>query len=330
MQAVIVDNPGKEATLRLADVPAPELGPGDVRLEVAAFALNRGDLMQRLGLYPPPPGAPEVLGLECAGLVVEVGAEVADWKPGDRAMALLAGGGYAEEAVAPAACLLRVPDRLSLTEAAAIPEVFLTVHQNVFLYAGLGQGDWLLVHGGASGIGTAAIQLAKEAGAQVIVTAGSDEKCTRCRELGADVAVNYKQASFAEAIREATDGRGVAVILDHIGADYLADNLASLAVDGRLAMIGLMSGAKTEINLGLVIGKRLRIQGSTLRARSVKEKGALIASFLERFGAALEAGRVGPVIDRVLPMAEIEQAHKLMRESGHFGKIVLEVPRVAG
>jgi len=296
-----------------------------VRIRVAAFALNRGDLLQRLGLYPPPPGASEIMGLECAGRVAEVGADVTGWKPGDRVMALLAGGGYAEEVVAPAACLLPVPERLNLTSAAATPEVFLTVHQNVFQHAELAEGEWLLVHGGASGIGTTAIQLAKEAGAKVIITAGSEDKCARCRELGADVAVNYKQASFAEAVREATGGRGVDVVLDHIGADYLADNLASLAVDGRLVMIGLMSGARTEINLGLVVGKRLRIQGSTLRARSAAQKGALIASFQERFGAALEAGRVAPVVDRVLPMAEIEQAHKLMQASGHFGKIVLEV-----
>lgn len=333
MRAVVVVDPGKESTLRVAEVPTPELGAGEVRIQVAAFALNRGDLLQRLGLYPPPPGASEILGLECAGEVAEVAADVADvadWKPGDRAMALLAGGGYAEEVVVPAACLMPVPERLSLVEAAATPEVFLTVHQNVFLQAGLVEGDWLLAHGGASGIGTAAIQLAKEAGARVIVTAGSDSKCDRCRDLGADVAVNYKNESFAEAVRDATDGRGVDVILDHIGADYLADNLKSLEVGGRLAMIGLMSGARTEINLGLVVGKRLRIQGSTLRARSVEEKGALIASFLERFGGALEAGRVGPVVDRVLPMAEVEQAHALMRESGHFGKIVLEVPRDDG
>ncbi|MCP5056549.1 MAG: NAD(P)H-quinone oxidoreductase [bacterium] len=325
MRAVIVDNPGKESTLRIGEVPAPELGAGDVRIRVAAFAINRGDLLQRMGMYPPPPGASEIMGLECAGRVAEVGSEVTGWKPGDRVMALLAGGGYAEEVVAPAACLLPVPEPLELTAAAATPEVFLTVHQNVFQHAELTEGEWLLAHGGASGIGTTAIQLAKEAGAKVIVTAGSEEKCARCRELGADVAVNYKQASFAEAVREATGGRGVDVVLDHIGADYLADNLASLAVDGRLVMIGLMSGARTEINLGVVVGKRLRIQGSTLRARSLAEKGALIASFQERFGAALDAGRVAPVVDRVLPMAEIEQAHKLMQESGHFGKIVLEV-----
>ncbi len=325
MRAVVVDNPGRDSTLRVAEVPAPEIGAGDVRVSVHAFALNRGDLLQRQGLYPPPPGASEIMGLECAGEVIEVGAEVQAWKPGDRVMALLAGGGYAEEAVAPAPCLMPVPERLSLTEAAAIPEVFLTVHQNVFQHARLAEGEWLLAHGGASGIGTAAIQLAKEAGAKVIVTAGGDDKCARCRELGADVAVNYREASFAEAVKEATGGRGVDVVLDHIGADYLADNLASLAPDGRMVLIGLMSGARTEINLGLVVGKRLTIQGSTLRARSVPDKGALVDAFRERFGAALEEGRIGPVIDRVLPMAGIEQAHAHMRASGHVGKIVLEV-----
>lgn len=325
MQAVVIENPGKESKLRVAEVPAPELTPESVRLRVAAFAVNRGDLLQRLGAYPPPPGASEYMGLECAGEVLEVGSEVTGWKPGDRAMALLAGGGYASETVVPAPCLMKVPERLSLTQAAAVPEVFLTVHQNVFEHARLESGEWLLVHGGASGIGTAAIQMAKEAGAKVIVTAGSDEKCAACRDLGADVAVNYKNESFAEAAAEATGGKGVNVVLDHIGADYLADNLTALGMGGRMSIIGLMSGAKAEINLGLVVGKRLRIEGSTLRARSVPEKGSLIRGFLDRFGPALEAGRIGPIVDSVLPMAEIEQAHQRMRDSHHTGKIVLEV-----
>lgn len=325
MRAIVVDNPGKDSSLRVADVPEPELTPDAVRLRVVAFAVNRGDLLQRLGMYPPPPGASEILGLECAGEIVEVGAQVSGWKPGDRAMALLAGGGYAEQAVVPTPCLMPVPDRLSLEQAAAVPEVFLTVHQNVFQRARLPEGGALLVHGGASGIGTAAIQMAREVGAKVIITAGSDEKCARCRELGASVAVNYKTASFAEAVSEATGGAGVDVVLDHIGADYLADNLASLKVGGRLAIIGLMSGAKVELNLGLLLVKRLQIMGSTLRARPLAEKGALVEDFQAHFGAALETGRIAPVVDRVLPMAEIEQAHEVMRQSGHFGKLVLAV-----
>ncbi len=325
MRAILVDDPGKNSSLRVGEVPSPPLGAGEVRVRVAAFAVNRGDLLQRQGLYPPPPGASEIMGLECAGEVAEVGDGVTAWAPGDRVMGLLAGGGYAEEAVVPAECLMRVPARYDWVQAAAIPEVFLTVHQNVFVHAGLESGGWLLAHGGASGIGTAAIALAKEAGAEIIVTAGSDDKCARCRELGADVAVNYREASFAEAVKEATDGRGVDVVLDHIGADYLADNLASLAMGGRMSIIGLMSGAKAEINLGLLVGKRLRVEGSTLRARPVAEKGALIDSFLARFGEALEAGRVAPVVDGSLPMADIEKAHERMRSSAHVGKIVLTV-----
>ncbi len=330
MRAVVVDNPGKESRLRVAEVPAPALEAGSVRIRVAAFAVNRGDLLQREGLYPPPPGASEILGLECAGEVAELGAEVEGWQPGERVMALLAGGGYAEEVVVPAPCIMRVPERLSLTEAAAIPEVFLTVHQNVFLHARLAAGEWLLAHGGASGIGTAAIQLGREAGAKVIVTAGTDEKCARCRKLGAQVAVNYRTQSFTDAVRESTEGRGVDVVLDHIGGAYLAPNLDALAVDGRLAMIGLMGGARAEINLGLVVGKRLSILGSTLRARPVAYKGELVASFLQRFGPALEAGRVGSVVDGVLPMEQVEEAHARMRESAHFGKIVLAVHGASG
>ncbi|MAE94366.1 MAG: NADPH:quinone oxidoreductase [Deltaproteobacteria bacterium] len=325
MRAIVVDDPGRESSLRLAEVPEPELAPGGVRLRVAAFAVNRGDLLQRQGLYPPPPGASEILGLECAGEIVEVAGAVDGWKVGDRAMALLPGGGYAEQVVVPTPCLMPVPDRLTLEQAAALPEVFLTVHQNVFQQARLPDGGALLVHGGASGIGTAAIQMAREVGAQVLVTAGSDEKCARCRELGASVAVNYRTSSFAEAVAEATGGAGVDVVLDHIGAAYLADNLVSLKVGGRLAIIGLMSGAKAEINLGLLLTRRLQVIGSTLRARSLEEKGALIREFQERFGGALAEGRIAPVVDRVLPMAEIEKAHEVMRASGHFGKLVLAV-----
>jgi tumor protein p53-inducible protein 3 len=323
MRAILVDQPGDESVLRVGETAAPVLGPAEVRIRVAAFAINRADLLQRQGMYPPPPGASELLGLECAGEVMEVGPEVRAVAPGERVMALLAGGGYAEEVVVDAGSAMKVPDGLALTEAAAIPEVFLTVFLNVFELAELPPGGALLVHGGGSGIGTAAIQLAKEAGARVIVTAGSDAKCQRCLELGADVAVNYRDASFREAVADATGGQGVDVVLDSIGAPYLADNLASLAVGGRLVLIGLMGGAKTEVNLGLLLAKRLSVIGSTLRARPLAEKAALASGFQARFGEALAAGRIGAVVDRVWPMERIGDAHRAMKASEHFGKIVL-------
>jgi putative PIG3 family NAD(P)H quinone oxidoreductase len=281
--------------------------------------------MQAAGLYPPPPGASETLGLECAGEVIELGEGVSGWHPGDTAMALLAGGGYAEEVAVDAGSLLRVPARLSLEQAAGVPEVFLTVFLNVFQLAELPDAGSLLVHGGGSGIGTAAIQLVKQAGGTVIVTAGSEEKCAKCRDLGADVAVNYRDADFTEACREATGGRGVDVVLDHIGGSYLEKNLACLATGGRLVIIGLMGGARAEIDLARLLMQRLSVTGSTLRSRPVHEKAALVSAFQARFGAALEKGGIAPSVDRVLPLAEAGQAHAAMQASEHFGKIVLRV-----
>jgi putative PIG3 family NAD(P)H quinone oxidoreductase len=294
-----------------------------LRIRVAACAVNRADLLQRQGMYPPPPGASPILGLECAGTVSEVGANVRGFALGERVMALLAGGGYAEEVVVHAGSAMRVPSALTLEEAAAIPEVFLTVFLNVFQLAQLPDGGWLLVHGGGSGIGTAAIQLAKRAGASVIVTAGSDAKCAQCKALGADVAVNYRTEKFVDAVKHATGGRGVDVVLDSIGAPYLEDNLASLAIGGRLALIGLMGGAKAELNLGALLARRLSVIGSTLRARPVEEKAAIVRGFVARFGADLAAGRIRAVLDRVLPLARAADAHRAMKASEHFGKIVL-------
>ena len=325
MKAIVLDGYGDESVLRLGEVPAPALVPGALRLRVAATAVNRADLLQRQGFYPPLPGGSEILGLECAGEVVEVGPGVVGWRPGERAMALLAGGGYAEEVVVDAGSALRVPERLSLEEAAAVPEVFLTVSLNVFELGALPAGGTLLVHGGGSGIGTAAIQLVKAAGGRSVVTAGSDEKCARCRELGADVAVNYRSGDFAAACREATGGRGVDVVLDSIGAAYLEKNLASLAVGGRLVLIGLMGGAKAEIGLGALLARRLQLIGSTLRTRPVEEKARIAAGFAARFGAALAEGAIRPVVDRVLPLAQAADAHRAMKASEHFGKIVLRV-----
>jgi putative PIG3 family NAD(P)H quinone oxidoreductase len=325
MKAVLVDSTGDAPKLKLGEAPAPELVPGALRLRVAATAVNRADLLQARGLYPPPPGASELLGLECAGEVIELGEGVVGWQPGDRAMALLAGGGYAEEVVVDAGSALPVPERLSWEEAAAVPEVFLTVFLNVFQLAALPDGGAVLVHGGGSGIGTAATQLVKRVGGTVVVTAGSDDKCERCLKLGADVAVNYRSGDFVAACKEATGGAGVDVVLDSIGAPYLDKNLAALTLGGRLVLIGLMGGARGEINLGALLMRRLSVIGSTLRARPAAEKARIVSAFQERFGAALAAGEISATVDRVLPLADAEQAHRVVEASSHFGKVVLSV-----
>jgi putative PIG3 family NAD(P)H quinone oxidoreductase len=325
VRAVLFDRPGDETVLRVGDAPAPACGPGELRLSVRAAGVNRADLMQRQGFYPPPPGASPLLGLECAGTVLEVGAEVRGWRAGERAMALLAGGGYAEEVAVDAGSALRIPAHLSDEQAAALPEVLLTVFLNVFQLGALPEGGAALVHGGGSGIGTAAIRMLKAGGGRIVVTAGSAEKCRRCLELGADRAVNYRDEDFVAAARELGDGRGVDVVLDSIGGPYLERNLQSLAIGGRLVEIGLMGGAKAELNLGVLVAKRAQILGSTLRARPVAEKAAIVAGFLVRFGAALEAGRLDPIVDRVLPLEQVAEAHRAMKASEHFGKIVLRV-----
>ncbi len=325
MKAIVIAQPGDESVLRLGETAAPELRPGAIHIRVHAAGVNRADLLQRQGFYPPPPGASPLLGLECAGEVVGVAPDVDAWQPGDRAMALLPGGGYAEEVVVSAGSAMPVPDGLSYLEAAAIPEVFLTVFLNVFQLAALPSGGRLLVHGGGSGIGTAAIQLAKLAQASCLVTAGSDEKCKRCLSLGADRAINYRSEDFAEAVEQETAGRGVDVVLDSIGAPYLERNLRSLSVGGRLVLIGLMGGAKGEIQLGTLLARRLQMIGSTLRVRADEEKAAIVAGFLARFGDDLESGRIVPVIDRVLPLEAAAEAHRVMKASEHFGKIVLQL-----
>jgi putative PIG3 family NAD(P)H quinone oxidoreductase len=325
VKAILVSEPGDESVLRVGEVEPPALRAGSVRIRVAGAGVNRADLMQRQGLYPPPPGASPILGLECAGEVAELGAGVRGLAVGDRVMALLAGGGYAEEVVVDAGSVLRVPERLDLVEAAAVPEVFLTVFLNVFQLGGLPPGGVVLVHGGGSGIGTAAIQLVKAAGGRTVVTAGSEDKCRRCLALGADVAVDYRSGDFVEAVRRATGGVGADVVLDSIGAPYLERNLAALAVGGRLVIIGLMGGARAEIGLGPLLVRRLSVIGSTLRARPDAEKARIAAGFLERFGPALEKGEIGPVVDRVLPLERAAEAHRAMKASEHFGKIVLEL-----
>ena len=323
MKAVIVEKPGDENVLKIGEVPEPSIKVDEILIRVRAAGVNRADLLQRQGFYPPPPGVSEIIGMECAGEVAAVGASVTGWKVGDRAMALIPGGGYAEKAVAHYGSAMKIPAALSFEEAAGVPEVFLTVYLNFFMLAGIKRGEAALIHGGGSGIGTTSIQLLNEAGVRVIVTAGSDEKCEQCRKLGADVAINYKSGPFAPAVRTATDGRGVDVILDSIGGSYLSGNIESLAQGGRLVLIGLMSGTRAELDLASVLRRHLKIFGSTLRMRPPAEKAQIVEAFLKQFGAALGAGKLRPPIYKVVPAAEAPTAHRMMQASEHFGKIVL-------
>ena len=327
MRAIVIPEPGDESVLEVGEAPSPAMGEADVRIRVRATAVNRADLLQRQGLYPPPPGTSPILGLECGGDVLAVGAAVRDFTVGERVMALLTGGGYAEEAVAHHGSVMRVPDGMSYEEAGAFPEAFLTAFSNLFL-PGLGAiagGESALVHGGGGGVGTAAIQLLREAGHAAFVTVGSEEKGRRCVELGARVAINYRSEDFAARVRALTQGRGVHVILDHIGAQYLAANLSTLAVNGRLVLIGLMGGMRSDINLAELLVKRLSIIGSTLRSRPNEDKARIVRALLDRFASALAASRLRPPIHQVLPLAEAAAAHRLMQSSDHFGKIVLRV-----
>jgi len=327
MRAILVREPGDESVLGLGEAPAPVLGPAELRIRVRTTAVNRADLMQRQGLYPPPPGASPILGLECAGEVVEVGPQAHGFHVGERVMALLAGGGYAEEVCVDHGSALAVPDSMSDEEAGAFPEVFFTAFSNIFLpgLGALGPGESALVHGGGGGVGTAAILLLRESGNRCIVTVGSAEKARRCVELGASDAIDYHTEDFADRVGTLTEGRGVHVILDHIGGRYLAQNLSALAIGGRLVEIGLMGGAQSEINLALLLSRRLAVIGSTLRGRSLAEKATIVRAFRERFGAALAAGRLRPIVHAVFPLVAAAEAHRLMKASDHFGKIVLRV-----
>lgn len=325
MKAILIEKPGDEDVLRMGEAPDPVPGPGDLLIKVSCTAVNRADILQRQGLYPPPPGASPLLGLECAGKVIGMGAKVRGWRVGDRVMALLPGGGYAEKAVVHFASAMPIPAVLKDEEAAAIPEVFLTAFLNLYMIGEVKPGDAVLVHGGGSGVGTAAVQVIREAGARSIVTAGSDEKCDCCRKFGADVAINYRSEPWVPKVKEATEGRGANIILDSIGALYLRDNLEALAQGGKLILIGLMKGAKAEIDLTTVLRRHLRIIGSTLRSRPAAEKAEIVTAFLSRMRPALEAGRMRPSIYKVLPLAEAAEAHRIMAASAHFGKIVLRV-----
>jgi tumor protein p53-inducible protein 3 len=319
VRAIVFDQYGDESVLHIAEVDSPPLVDGAIRIRVRATAVNRADLLQREGHYPPPPGASPILGMECAGEVIEIAFGVSGWRVGDRVMALLPGGGYAEEAVVDAGSAMHVPDVLSFEEAGAMPEVFLTAYLNVFELARAKRGETLLLHGGGSGVGTAATTLGKLAGLRVMVTVGSDEKGRLCVEHGADLAINYKTEDFAER------ARGADVILDHIGPRYLPRDLHALNVGGRVVIIGSMGGSgKVEIDVGSLLGKRQQIIGSTLRARPIEEKAAIVAGFIARFGEDLRAGRIKPVIDRVFPLEQAAEAHRAMA-GDHFGKIVLRV-----
>ncbi|SFJ45196.1 putative NAD(P)H quinone oxidoreductase, PIG3 family [Streptosporangium canum] len=298
------------------EVSEPRPGPGDVLIDVAASAVNRADVMQRQGLYDPPPGAPPYPGLECSGVVAEVGSDVEDFKPGDRVCALLAGGGYAERVAVPWQQVMRVPERVDLVEAAALPEVACTVWSNVFMTARLRKGETLLVHGGASGIGTLAVQLAKAFGSHVVVTAGSAEKIARCVELGADEGINYREEDFAERVR-------ADVILDIVGGRYLPGNVKALKTGGRLVVIGMQGGSKGELDLGALLVKRASVHGTTLRSRPVDEKGVIVRGVVENVWPLVEAGAIRPVIHARVPMSDAAEAHKILESGDHVGKILL-------
>jgi putative PIG3 family NAD(P)H quinone oxidoreductase len=325
MKAVTIRESGGPDVLELTEVDDVAPGPGEVLVQVAASAVNRADIMQRQGHYPPPPGAPDWPGLECSGTVAALGDGVQGWHVGDRVCALLSGGGYAERVVVPAGQLLPVPEGIDLVEAAALPEVVCTVWSNVFMAAGLRPGEVLLVHGGSSGIGTMAIQLARQVGARVAVTAGTAAKLEACRTLGADIAVNYSEQDFVAEVKGATDGHGADVVLDNMGAKYLARNLDVLATGGRLVVIGLQGGTRAELDLGAMLRKRAAIVAATLRARPAEEKAAIVASVREHVWPLIADGLVKPVVHARVPLAQAAEAHRLVESSEHIGKVLLVV-----
>jgi putative PIG3 family NAD(P)H quinone oxidoreductase len=323
MRAVIATEPGGPDVLTVAELDDPVPAAGEVVIDVAGAAINRADTLQRQGFYPPPPGASDVLGLECSGTVSAVGDGVEQWQVGDRVCALLAGGGYAEKVAVPAGQVMPVPDGIDLVTAGALPEVACTVWSNVFMIAGLQPDETLLVHGGAGGIGTMAIQLAHTLGVRVLTTAGSAEKLEVCRSLGADVTINYREQDFVEEVRAATDGRGADVILDNMGGSYLGRNVDALATEGRLVIIGMQGGSKGELDIGKLLRKRGAVVATSLRARPVEEKAAICAAVVEHVWPLVADGSVKPIVDTTLPLEKAGEAHRLMEESGHVGKIIL-------
>ncbi|MFJ2771468.1 NAD(P)H-quinone oxidoreductase [Streptomyces sp. NPDC087300] len=323
MYAITIPEPGGPEALVWAEVPDPVPGEGEVLVEVVASAVNRADLLQRQGAYSPPPGSSPYPGLECAGRITALGTGVSGWSVGDEVCALLAGGGYAEQVVVPVGQLLPVPDGVDLVTAAALPEVTSTVWSNVFMISHLRPGETLLVHGGSSGIGTMAIQLAKAVGAKVAVTAGTKEKLDFCGELGADVLINYREQDFVEELARATDGAGADVILDNMGAKYLGRNVQALATNGRLAIIGMQGGVKGELNIGALLVKRAAITATSLRGRPLAEKASIVAAVREHVWPLIGAGHVRPVVDRQVRMSEAAEGHRVLEGSGHVGKVLL-------
>lgn len=325
MRAVEISKPGGPEVLKVAERPLPQPKPHEILVKVAAAGVNRPDILQRMGLYAVPPDASDLPGLEIAGTVATVGANVKMWKVGDQVCALVHGGGYAEYCVVPEVQALPVPKGLSLTEAASLPETFFTVYSNVFDRGALKAGETFLVQGGSSGIGVTAIQMAAAMGARVFATAGTDEKCAACVKLGAEKAFNYKTGDWAEELKAATGGKGANVILDMAGGDFVPKELKSLADEGRLVMIAFLRGNKTEIDLNEIMRKRLQITGSTLRPRPIEFKGQVAKSLRERIWPLIDAGKIKPVLYKTFPLAEASEAHKLMETSQHIGKIVLTV-----
>jgi len=325
MKAVEIAMPGGPEVLRLVERPLPQPGAGEALIKVAAAGVNRPDVEQRKGTYPPPPGASDIPGLEIAGTVVALGAGAKGLSVGDAVCALVSGGGYAEYCTAPVEQCLPIPKGLDAAAAATLPETFFTVWQNVFDRARLKAGETILIHGGSSGIGVTAIQMAKAIGARVLATAGSADKCAACAKLGADRAINYNTEDFVEVVKTETKGKGVEVILDMVGGKYFERNIAALAIDGRLSLIALLGGREAKIDLGLVLRKRLTLTGSVLRARTVAEKGAIAQSLHREIWPLIESGKIKPVIDSRMPLADAAKAHARMESSAHIGKIVLTV-----
>jgi len=323
MKAIVVDAASKNYSLSWEEVPDPACSPDEVLVDIHATAVNRADLLQRTGNYPPPPGAPPYMGLEMAGTIAAVGANAGEWQVGDRVCALLSGGGYAEQVAVPHQLLVRLPAEWDFSVGAAVIEVFYTAFVNMFMEAGLQPDETVLIHGGASGVGTAAIQLGREAGCRVLVTAGTQAKLDRCLELGAEFGVNYKERDFAAAIMEYTDG--VDVILDIGGGEYLKRNLSLLKLKGRLVVIALLTGARGPVDLSVLQRRRLRLIGSVLRSRSLEEKTAIARKFNKRFWPLLVAGNIKPIIDTILPITRTEEAHEILAQNRNIGKVVLSV-----
>ncbi|KAL5730087.1 NADPH:quinone reductase [Ranunculus cassubicifolius] len=323
MKAVVITTPGDPSVLQLQQVETPTIGPNEVLIKVVSTALNRADTLQRQGKYPPPPGASSYPGLECSGTIEAVGKDVDRWKIGDQVCALLSGGGYAEKVAVPAGQVLPIPSGVSLKDAGSLPEVACTVWSTVFMMSKLSAGETFLVHGGSSGIGTFAIQIAKYKGAKVFVTAGSDDKLATCKDLGADVCINYKTEDFVARVTEETGGKGVDVILDSIGGPYFQKNINSLAIDGRLFLLGFLGGPVAEVNLAFILARRLTVHGAGLRTRSLEKKAEIVEEVEKNVWPAIAEGKVKPVIYKAFPLSEAAQAHQLMETSNHIGKILL-------